>query len=346
MSKTGRTGSARTPWTHDHRSDSLVDVCPPRRRGVPPWRWAPVVAIPLLVTSRGGRPWLAVHPPPRAAAVAPASTAPPRPDAPAPVPMNAQVAAWVHRFRTDQRPLFQALLDQEGVYGGLIRRKLRQRGMPSDLLYLAMMESGLSPRAVSDASAVGVWQLMVPTALQYGLRVDAWVDERRDPVRATDAALDYLQALYERYDSWNLAAAAYNAGPGRVDWALAPYAGKQEAAQGLYWKVIDRLPRETRQYVPRMLAATFLARHAAEFGFTKSDVAPYRYQRVFVPGGTTLASVARTVHVETHVLRTLNPQLIRGVTPPGEAYPVRVPPGTAHSVVALLDKGAPGAPTG
>jgi membrane-bound lytic murein transglycosylase D len=250
--------------------------------------------------------------------------------------MNPRVEKWVHRFRTDQRPVFQELLNREGRYAGMIRGKLRERGMPEDLLYLAMMESGLSPRAVSDASAVGIWQLMVPTALQCGLRVDRWVDERRDPVRATDAALDYLQWLHDRYGSWYLAAAAYNAGPGRVDRILQRHADGRSGDEGLYWKVIGYLPPETRDYVPRMVAATYLAQYADAFGFENDKAAPYRYDRVFVPGGTPLSSVARSLGVDTEVLQRLNPQLIRGVTPPAETYPVRVPVGDSDKVVASL----------
>ncbi len=296
------------------------------------WRWAPVLAVPLLFTGHGERPWPDLHPPPVSEPASESGL-----DATLPMHMNARVERWVHRFRTDRRPVFQELLDREGVYGDLIRAKLRQRGMPQDLLYLAMMESGLSPRAVSGASAVGIWQLMVPTALQYGLRVDRWVDERRDPVRATDAALEYLQWLHERYGSWYLAAAAYNAGPSRVDRVLDLHADGRSGQEGLYWKVIPYLPPETRNYVPRMLAATYLAQYADAFGFTTNDVAPYEYDRVFVPGGTSLSSVAATLPISTAVLKAFNPQLVLGRTPPGEAYPVRVPVGTAGAVVASLD---------
>ncbi len=331
MKLIGLTGSRQTSAARRDRSTSLGGLYGKILRAVAqPWRWAPVLALPLLFVEQGGG-WPSAHPPPDEVAV----TAP-RTTAALPLRMNARVEKWVHRFRSDQRPLFQHLLDQEGVYGNLIRTKLRQRGMPEDLLYLAMMESGLSPRAVSDASAVGIWQLMVPTALQYGLRIDDWVDERRDPVRATDAALDYLQSLHERYDSWYLAAAAYNAGPSRVDRALDLYADGRSGKESLYWQVIAHLPPETRNYVPRMLAATYLAQYADAFGFTTTDVTPYRYSRVFVPGGTSLSRVAHTLQIGTSVLRSLNPQLIRGVTPPGETYPVRVPVGTAGIVVASL----------
>lgn len=327
-------GSAERRRIRLDRSGSVTELWRDGGTGVTSasWRWIPVLAVPLLFTGRGDRARPDERPPPTEDAAVHASAAPVLP-----LHMNARVEKWVHRFQTDQRPVFQELLDREGVYAGMIRRKLRERGMPEDLLYLAMMESGLKPRAVSGASAVGIWQLMVPTALQCGLRVDRWVDERRDPIRATDAALDYLQWLHDRYGSWYLAAAAYNAGPGRVDRILQRHAGGRSGEEGLYWKVIGYLPPETRDYVPRMVAATYLAQYADAFGFESNEVAPYRFDRVFVPGGTALSSVARSLDVETGVLRRLNPHLIRGVTPPGESYPVRVPVGDSDKVVASLD---------
>ena len=141
-----------------------------------------------------------------------------------PLHVNARVERWMERFQTTEKAAFETLLKRRSVYDELVRGKLRERGMPEELLYLAMMESRLETRAVSKVFAVGLWQFMSPTALQYGLRVDEWVDERRDPVRATDAALDYLQWLHGRFGSWYLAAAAYNAGPGRVERVLRRHA--------------------------------------------------------------------------------------------------------------------------
>jgi membrane-bound lytic murein transglycosylase D len=254
-----------------------------------------------------------------------------------PLHVNDRVRKWMQRFRTGQRAEFEQVLRRRGAYEGLIRDRLRARGMPEELLYLAMMESGLKPRATSSASAVGLWQFMAPTAQQYGLRVDEWVDERRDPVRATNAALDYLGWLHDRYGSWYLAAAAYDAGPGRVDRVLARHADGKARGENLYWEVSAYLPRETREYVPRLVAASLLAQDADAAGF-ESDVRPYRYDRVFVPGATSLRAIARIVGVEPMVIRNLNPHLIQGVTPPNETYPVRVPVGTASKVVAVLGK--------
>lgn len=297
------------------------------------------------------------------AALAPFSfgTAPPADDRPslpavveAPLPrlpleVNERVRYWMERFQTDERWGFERFLAREGLYGTLIREKLRERGMPEELLYLAMIESGFSVGATSHVAAVGLWQFMGPTARQYGLRVDQWVDERRDPVEATDAALDYLQWLHDRYGSWYLAAAAYNAGPARVDRALrrqrATAAGavaQAEAAgdETLYWEVQHDLPRETREHIPRLLAATILARDAEQNGFDVTPARPYVFDRVFVPGGTSLSVVARAVDADVALVRDLNPHLIRGVTPPGGSYALRVPVGSTHQVVAALGRGS------
>jgi membrane-bound lytic murein transglycosylase D len=253
-----------------------------------------------------------------------------------PLHQNERVERWAERFRTSQRPAFQRLLYRMGAYEELIRDKLRQRNMPEELLYLSMMEGGFKPRARSSASAVGLWQFMGPTAQQYGLRVDEWVDERRDPVRSTDAALDYLSWLQERYGSWYLAAAAYNAGPGRIDRVLRRHAEGRKGDDAIYWEILEYLPLETREYVPRLVAATLVAEGAESEGFDMEFVQPYRYDRVFVPGATSLTRVAKILKVEPGALRALNPHLIRGITPPNQAYPVRVPVGDSPQVVASV----------
>lgn len=252
--------------------------------------------------------------------------------------VNERVQWWIERLRSEERAAFTRLLEERARYVQLISGKLEERGMPEELVYLAVVESGLSPLAVSRASAVGMWQFMSPTAVQYGLRMDEWVDERRDPERATDAALDYLTYLHRRYGSWYLAAAAYNAGPGRLDRVLRRHAEGRTGDEAIYWEVLEHLPRETREYVPRLLAATVLAEEALASGFTPSLTVD-RVDRVFVPGGTSLAALARVLDVDVGDLRDLNPQLIRGVTPPGEAYGVRVPSGSSARVVAALRPG-------
>jgi membrane-bound lytic murein transglycosylase D len=256
-----------------------------------------------------------------------------------PVRAHERVDYWIGRFTTDQRPTFEIFLTQEGAFGDLIREKLRGRGMPSRLLYIAMIESGLRPAAVSQVEAVGVWQFMDATAHAYGLRIDPWVDERRDPVRATDAALAYLDRLHDRYQSWYLAASAYNAGPSRVDRALRRAGIGIPASDEAFWEIRRFLPFETREYVPRMLAATTLAEQRGDHGFDGLEShRPYEFDRVWVPGGTSLRAVARSLDVDHRVIWALNPHLVRGQTPPGELYPVRVPVGDAFDLVASLER--------
>lgn len=255
-----------------------------------------------------------------------------------PMEMNERVERWIHRFTTDQKASFQHFLDREGLYSGIIRDELRARGMPAELLYLALIESGFSAQATSDASAAGVWQFMGPTAEQYGLRVDPWVDERRDPVKATGAALDYLEWLHDRYDSWYLAAAAYNAGPGRVDRVLQQHAEGRKGDEAIYWEIIEHLPFETRHYVPRLIAAVTLAQNAGAYGFARNEVRPYEFDRIWVPGRTPVSKVAGSLEVPIDLMKRLNPHLIRGVTPPGESYALRIPVGSSGAVLASLGR--------
>jgi len=294
-------------------------------------RWthvAPLLLVPFLVGD-GGVP----DPVPSPASLVPIEAL----GTPLPLHVNARVERWMNRFQTTGKPEFERLLQRAGIYSGVVRSRLRDRGMPEELFYLAMMESGLKPRAVSSVAAVGLWQFMSPTAIQYGLRIDEFVDERRDPVRATEAALDYLQWLHDRFEgSWYLAAAAYNAGPGRVEHVLRRHADGRSGEEGLYWEVLDHLPRETREYVPRLVAATILGEDADAYGFVVAAAVPYRFERVFVPGGTSLRKVANALNVDSGVLRDLNPHLLKGVTPPGETYGVRVPVGGSNAVVASI----------
>ena len=253
-----------------------------------------------------------------------------------PLESNASVDRWEQAFQTTRRPEFERLMRRRALFSDMIRTKLREREMPEELLYIPVIESGLSPFAVSRVSAVGLWQFMSPTALQYGLRVDEYVDERRDPVAATDAALDYLAWLHDRFGgSWYLAAAAFNAGPGRVERIVNRHAGGR-MHDDVFWEIREYLPRETREYVPKMIAVTRLASRATGDVFIDDQMVPYRYDNVFVPGHTTLASIARALDVDGEILRDLNPHLVRGLTPPDEIYPVRVPVGGSEEVVAAL----------
>jgi membrane-bound lytic murein transglycosylase D len=254
-----------------------------------------------------------------------------------PVDVNDRVERWMRRFLTDLRPDFELYLAREGLYAEMIRDALRERDLPEDLIYLAAIESAFSPVALSSDSASGIWQFMGPTAQQFGLRIDEYVDERRDPVRATEAALDYLQALHGQFGSWYLAAAAYNAGPGRVAQALKYQPTGEVGDETIYWDIIEHLPLETREYVPKILAAILLSRAAETYGFHLVERAtPVHFDRVWVPGGTSLTRVAQSMNLPSSRLRELNPHLVRGVTPPGGMFPLRVPPGESARIVAAM----------
>jgi len=253
-----------------------------------------------------------------------------------PLEVNEAVESWMLHFATSRKSVFEYALSRAGLYSDMIRIKLRQRGMPDDLLYLALIESDFHTDARSRALAAGMWQFMEPTARLYGLRIDAYVDERYDPVRATDAALDHLSDLYQQYGSWYLAAAAYNAGAIRVSRALLRHTDGRLGDDSLYWEIVDHLPSETANYVPKFLAATYLARSATGYGLEVRRVDPYEYDFVWSPGGVDLGDVAYPVGITAEQMYELNPHLIRQATPPGETYPLRVPVGTASQMVAAL----------
>lgn len=258
-----------------------------------------------------------------------------------PLDVHPRVEKWLEAFQTTRRAEFEHLLVKRGRYEDLILGELRARGMPDELIYIPMIESEYSPFAVSHVSAVGLWQFMSPTAMQYGLRVDPYVDERRDPVRATSAAVEYLSYLHDRFGSWYLAAAAFNAGPGRLERVLRRHAADREWNDALFWEIVDYLPRETREYIPKMIAVSRLANGADAIRFASGEVEPYRYETVFVPGSTSLASVAKGLDTDIESLRVLNPHLLQDVTPPGETFGVRVPIGDGAEAMAHLSKRLP-----
>ena len=166
-----------------------------------------------------------------------------------PMELSEAVESWVLRLTSDRKSVFEFALSRAGLYSDMIRTKLTERGMPEELLYLALIESDFYTDARSHVLATGMWQFMEPTARRYGLRIDAYVDERYDPVRATDAALDHLDDLYKEYGSWYLAAAAYNAGATRVSDILQRYTDGRSGDDSLYWEIVDHLPSETANYV-------------------------------------------------------------------------------------------------
>jgi transglycosylase-like protein with SLT domain len=239
-----------------------------------------------------------------------------------------EVDRWILRLATDpgMRSWLEDGLSRMGRYAPLIRESLHRNGQPEDLLFLVVIESQFRPGAVSPAGATGMWQFMTGTGRQYDLEVSAYVDERRDPIRSTEAAVRHLRDLHAEFRSWHLALAAYNAGAGRIDRAVRLHAGGRRGEETLYWQVRPHLPRETQRYVPLYLAAAEIARNPEAFGFRLRRLEPLRFTETWVDGGVPLDAVARETGVTVESLRELNPHLIRGMTPPGRRWPVRVPP--------------------
>ncbi len=247
-----------------------------------------------------------------------------------PVVRNESVDRFVTLFSERQTDRMALYLKRSGQYEGMIREKLRSRGMPEDLLYLSMIESGFNPTARSKAQAVGLWQFIADTGRRYGLRIDGYVDERRDPEKSTDAALAYLNDLHGMFGSWYLAAAAYNSGEGRVGRVMREETGSMRGEENDFWRIRHRLPRETRDYVPLMVAAALVGKEPHKYGLGGVErYLPLETEAVDVPGGTDLGVVARAVGVSRDEIRTMNPQLVRGATPPNEVWAVRVPSGRA-----------------
>lgn len=263
-----------------------------------------------------------------------------------PVVRNAPVERFIDIFQNKQPDRMALYLKRSGRYEGMIRAKLRERGMPEDLLYLSMIESGFNPTARSHAQAVGLWQFIEGTGERYGLRIDKYVDERKDPEKSTDAALRYLQDLHDQFGSWYLAAAAYNTGEGRVARVMKEMTGSEKGEEADFWRIRRRLPAETREYVPLMLAAALIGKEPHKYGLGDVErYLPVRTDAVEVPAGTRLEVVAEAVGVSEKELRTLNPHLVKGVTPPGKKpYAVRIPEGRqtryAANFAAMSQKAA------
>jgi len=246
-----------------------------------------------------------------------------------------RVSYWVDRFAHDQdmHEKFEGFLRRSGWYREMIARQLAERGMPQDLLYLAMIESGFQPRAYSPAAASGLWQFIGETGRRYGLTVDGHVDERNHPERATEAALDYLQDLHDRFDSWYLAAAAYNTGENRVGRIMREEFGSEKAfGEGTYYRIWSRLPKETRDYVPLMIAAARITKDPARYGFGHvQPESPLTYDEVVTDAGLTFHQIASAAGVEVEDVTLLNPYLKNGRTPANRRVALRLPEGTAES---------------
>ncbi len=260
----------------------------------------------------------------------------------APYESHARVEYFVGRFSGAMKPTFEVALTRQSRYAPMIHAKLREAGLPEDMIYLPLIESWFDPHAYSRAAAVGMWQFMTTTAKGVGLRVDWWVDERRDPVRATDGAVKYLNALREDFGSIYLAAAAYNGGSGRVSRGLAKHASALEGTQGedLFFALADQkaLRTETSDYVPKLIAAALVGKDPARYDVRIAPVAPFTWDSVSVPPATPLAAVAKALDVPVDTVLDYNPHILRGMTPPaGAASWLRVPVGTTAEFAARFE---------
>ena len=240
-----------------------------------------------------------------------------------PIVVNDRVEHCIVLFQTTIREKFVTWLSRSGKYIPFMRKLLKEQGLPEDLVYMALIESGFDPYAYSRSKAVGPWQFIHRTGKRYGLKVNWWVDERRDPEKSTIAAAKYLKDLYEMFACWYLAAAGYNAGEYKIIRAMKRYRTED------FWTLTKHqyLKRETKNYVPLMIAAAVVAKDPEKYGFTGIEYEePLRYEKVKVPELTDLSHIAKACEISLEEIKDLNPELRRGVTPPNEPeYEIKIP---------------------
>ncbi len=250
-----------------------------------------------------------------------------------PIELNARVRSIIEMYQLRRHDWFQEALDRSGYYREMIEKIFAEEEMPQDLLYLAMVESAFKSRAMSRAGARGIWQFIRGTGRRYGLRQDFWVDDRFNPEKATRAAARHLKDLYEQFGDWYLVMAAYNSGSRRVERAIRRTGSRD------FWVHAKRrvLPRETRSYVPLILAAIVIAKNPEVYGFEPPTTTPLEYEVVRVEYPVDLATAAKSAGVSVDDMKFLNPELRRWVTPlDSKNYALRVPKGTTEVFRAAL----------
>lgn len=255
---------------------------------------------------------------------------------------QAAVGEWVDYWQNAATPWFPDFLRRMGSFEQTVDSALAERGLPASLRYLPLIESGYNPGASSRASAVGMWQFMAGTAREMGLRVTPFVDERRDPFKSTAAAVSFLSDIHDDFSSWFLALAAYNGGPNRVRRILRQYAPLAQPSDSLFWALREHWPRETRDFLPKLVGAITVAQSPVQYGYASVERAePFHFDEVTVPEATTFDVLARAAEVEEAEIRRLNPELYRGFTPPGESAVLRIPDGRAERFQANYARIAP-----
>lgn len=236
-----------------------------------------------------------------------------------PIVTNKKVEQFIHFFQTKGKKQFEIYLNRRAMYGDMIQNILDQYSLPEELIYLAMIESGLNPKAHSRANASGMWQFIYSTGVRYNLNRNWYVDERRDPEKATHAACKYLTELYEQFDNWYLALAAYNAGSGRITRAQRLHQTSD------FWQ-LHALPRETRNYVPFFLAATIIGQDPEKYGFNQPENNPWKYDVVEIEKSADLSILAKSAGISLTTLRQYNPELRQSATPT-KSYNLKLPIG-------------------
>lgn len=250
------------------------------------------------------------------------------------IPEHPAIDTWVARFSEKNHKSFQTQLDRARYYAAPAQEIFERKGLPKDLIYVALVESGFSPTARSHANAVGMWQIVSKTGNRFGLEQTKWVDERRHPMKAAKAAANYLSLLYDQFGSWSLALAGYNAGENAVQAAL------DKSGLKTFWELSDNgyLPAETRDYVPKVFAAVKIIRNPVLYGFyldTEHYIA--RHETVHVPGGLKLGWVGKKIGIPEEQLQYCNPELCQSTTPPGcTDYELCLPIGTGGELLTAL----------
>lgn len=252
-----------------------------------------------------------------------------------PVTYNERVSFWVRHFQNQGQKWFRLWLERGTRYLPFIQEELRKADLPADLAFMVMVESGFSATAKSTAAAVGPWQFIAGTGSRYGLQTNSWLDERKDLRKSTRAAIRYIKDLYAEFGSWYLVAASYNMGEG----GLRRIINKQKTKD--YWTLVERkaLPAETREYVPKILAAMLITKAPGLYGFREFGIMqPLEFEFVNVPGGFSLRDLADQINVTPRSLQDLNAELINGAVPRQiSKHTIRVPRGSSSLVIKYLE---------